>query len=268
MHDWARLLPLRVICTMLGIPSVDQEQMGRWTEALSAASGMPTEESRAAGDTAMAAFNAYVVEQVETRRANPRDDLLTALIDAEEVGERLDRDELVAMVVQLMFAGPRDEPEPDRQPRLPAARASRRDGAAALADPTLAPSAVEESLRYDPPITFTSRIAHDDLELCSLPVARGAAGRAVPHRGELRPRPRVGRRTTSTSRGRTTGTCRSAGGSTTVSARASPGSRAPSRSTTLLERFANDRAAGVPSQWTTFTPVRGRERLDLLLTPA
>ena len=70
VHDWARLLPLRVICTMLGIPSVDQEQMGRWTEALSAASGMPTEESRVAGDAAMAAFNAYVVEQVETRRAN------------------------------------------------------------------------------------------------------------------------------------------------------------------------------------------------------
>src|SRR6476620_7779827 len=39
VHDWARLLPLRVICTMLGIPSVDQEQMGLWTEALSAASG-------------------------------------------------------------------------------------------------------------------------------------------------------------------------------------------------------------------------------------
>ena len=172
VHDWARLLPLRVICTMLGIPSVDQEQMGRWTEALSAASGMPTEESRVAGDAAMAAFNAYVVEQVETRRANPRDDLLTALIDAEEVGDRLDRDELVAMVVQLMFAG--HETSRNLIGNLVFRLLEHPEAMAALrADPALAPSAVEESLRYDPPITFTSRIAQEDLELCSLPVDAG-----------------------------------------------------------------------------------------------
>ena len=266
VHDWARLLPLRVICTMLGIPSVDQEQMGLWTEALSAASGMPTEENRVAGNTAMEEFNAFVVEQIETRRANPRDDLLTALIEAEEVGDRLDRDELVAMVVQLMFAGHETSrnlignlvyrllEHPGEMARL-------------RADPTLAASAVEESLRYDPPITFTSRIAHEDLELCSLPIARGqlvvlflTAGNFDPDRfpdaytfDVARPDNRH------LSFGWGIHHCLGANLARLEGAVAV---------TTLLERFANIELAGVPSQWTAFTPLRGRERLDVVLTPA
>jgi cytochrome P450 len=266
VHDWARLLPLRVICTMLGIPSVDQEQMGRWTEALSAASGMPTEESRVAGDAAMAAFNAYVVEQVETRRANPRDDLLTALIDAEEVGDRLDRDELVAMVVQLMFAG--HETSRNLIGNLVFRLLEHPEAMAALrADPGLAPSAVEESLRYDPPITFTSRIAQEDLELCSLPVDAGqlvvlfltAANFdpdqwADPFRFDVA---RTDNRHLSFGWG--IHHCLGANlarleGAVAVN--------------TLLERFSKIEHAGEPSNWTTFTPLRGRERLDLSLTPA
>ena len=78
---------------------------GRVDRGVDAASGIPTEENRVAGDAAMEAFNAYVSEQLEIRRANPRDDLLTALVEAEETGDRLSHDELLAMVVQLMFAG-------------------------------------------------------------------------------------------------------------------------------------------------------------------
>jgi cytochrome P450 len=266
VHDWARVLPLRVICTMLGVPSVDQEQMGVWTEALSAASGMPTEENRVAGNAAMAEFNAYVVEQVATRRANPRDDLLTALIEAEEVDDRLDRDELVAMVVQLLFAGHETSrnlignlvyrllEHPAEMERL-------------RSDPGLAPSAVEESLRYDPPITFTSRIAHEDLELCGHPVSAGqlvvlfltAANFdpdrfADPYRFDVtRPDNRH------LSFGWGIHHCLGANLARVEGALAV---------TTLLDRFARIEPTGAASQWTAFTPLRGRERLDLALTPA
>jgi cytochrome P450 len=266
VHDWARLLPLRVICTMLGVPSVDQAQMGVWTEALSAASGLPTEENRVAGDVAMAEFNAYVGEQIATRRANPRDDLLTALIDARDVDDRLDHDELVAMVVQLLFAGHETSrnlignlvfrllEDPGRMEQL-------------RADRELAGSAVEESLRYDPPITFTSRIASEDLELCGFPVAAGqlvvlflTAANFDPERFEDAYRFDVGRADNRhLSFGWGIHHCLGANLARLEGAVAI---------TTLLDRFSHIEPAGEPSRWTVFTPLRGRERLDVALTPA
>jgi cytochrome P450 len=266
VHDWARLLPLRVICTMLGVPSVDQEQMGVWTEALSAASGMPTEENRVAGNDAMAEFNDYVAEQIATRRANPRDDLLTALIDAEEVGDRLDRDELVAMVVQLLFAG--HETSRNLIGNLVYRLLEHPDEMARLRSETaLAPSAVEESLRYDPPITFTSRIAHEDLELCGLPVASGqlvvlflTAANFDPDRFDDPFRFDIAREDNRhLSFGWGIHHCLGANLARLEGAVAI---------NTLLGRFARIELAGEPSQWTAFTPLRGRERLDLALTPA
>ena len=53
----------------------------------------------------MAGFNGYVTAMIEERRARRSDDLLSALIDAQEAGDRLSPAELVAMVVQLIFAG-------------------------------------------------------------------------------------------------------------------------------------------------------------------
>jgi cytochrome P450 len=206
------------------------------------------------------------VEQVATRRANPRDDLLTALIEAEEVDDRLDRDELVAMVVQLLFAGHETSrnlignlvyrllEHPAEMERL-------------RSDPGLAPSAVEESLRYDPPITFTSRIAHEDLELCGHPVSAGqlvvlfltAANFdpdrfADPYRFDVtRPDNRH------LSFGWGIHHCLGANLARVEGALAV---------TTLLDRFARIEPTGAASQWTAFTPLRGRERLDLALTPA
>ena len=168
----ARLVPLEVICELLGVPFVDQQSMGEWTEALSAAAGMPGEESRRAGNAAMEAFNAYVLELIAERRRNPADDLLTALVQAEEGGDRLDSDELVAMVVQLIFAGHEttrnliasglytllDHPEQLERVRN---------------DRSLLPSSVDEVLRYEPPITFTSRIARQPLEIAGVDVPAG-----------------------------------------------------------------------------------------------
>ena len=267
VHGWARLLPLRVITEVLGVPSVDQEQMGQWTEALSAAAGLPSDENRAAGDAAMTAFNEYVGEQIEERRAHPRDDLLTAMIDAEEGGDRLDHDELVAMVVQLTFAGHEttrnlignllyrllEDPT-----RLELVRADR----------SLVATAVEESLRYDPPITFTSRIARRPLTLCDVAVDQGAlvvlfltAANFDPDQWNDPHRFDVARPDASRHLSFGWGIHRCLGANL---ARL----EGEIALLVLLDRFRHIEPAGNPSEWTAFTPLRGRERLDVRFTSA
>ena len=95
VHDWARLLPLHVICEMIGVPRVDVAQMGEWAYGLSLASGMASEDGRQAGDEAITGFNGYVTAMIDERRARRSDDLLSALIGAEEAGDRLSAVELV-----------------------------------------------------------------------------------------------------------------------------------------------------------------------------
>ncbi len=266
VHGWARLLPLRVICEMLGVPSVDHEQMGVWTEALSAAAGLPSDENRAVGDTAMREFNAYVIDQLDRRRADPQDDLLTRLLDAEEEGDRLGREELVAMVVQLLFAGHETSrnlignlvyrllEDPDRLARV-------------RADRSLVTTAVEESLRYDPPITFTSRIAHQDLEIAGASVTAGqlvvvflTAANFDPNHWSDPYRFEVTRADADRHLSFGWGIHHCLGANL---------ARMEGRIAleTLLDRFRSIELAGEPSDWTVFTPLRGRQRLDVALTP-
>ncbi len=170
VRDWARVLPLRVVCEMIGIPRVDVAQMAEWAHGLTVASGLADPNGREAGDRAMEGFNGYVNAMIAERREARREDLLSALIEAEEGGDRLTPEELVAMVVQLIFAGHETTQNllgngmyrllqyPDQRALL-------------AADPTRIPGAVEEMLRYDPPIIFTSRIAAEAMEIGGLPVA-------------------------------------------------------------------------------------------------
>jgi cytochrome P450 len=85
VHDWARVMPLRVVCQMIGIPFVDVDQMADWATGLTEASGVAGPDARDKGDAAMRAFNDYVSTMIAERKASPRDDLLTALINASVV---------------------------------------------------------------------------------------------------------------------------------------------------------------------------------------
>jgi cytochrome P450 len=170
VHDWARVMPLRVVCEMIGIPHVDVDQMADWAARLTEASGVAGPEAREKGDTAMRAFNDYVSAMIAERKASPRDDLLTALINAEEAGDRLTQPELVAMVVQLIFAGHETTQNllgnglyrlMENPAHLSALRSDR----------SLIPNAIEEMLRYDPPILFTSRIAVEATAIAGVPIA-------------------------------------------------------------------------------------------------
>jgi len=170
--SFAQKLPLQVICSLLAIPSIDFEAVGEWTAALSLATATPTPEARAATDRAILCFDAYVTEQIALRRAKPGDDLLSALIAAEADGDRLSREELVAMVVQLLYAG-----HETTRNLIGNGLITLLDHPAELArlrrEPERMNAAVEEILRYEPPILFLSRVALADAEIAGVAVREG-----------------------------------------------------------------------------------------------
>jgi pimeloyl-[acyl-carrier protein] synthase len=169
---FAQRLPLQVICGLLAIPSIDHHAIGEWTAALSLATATPTPEARVGADRAIVAFDEYVSALIAERRERPGDDLLSELIAVEEGGIRLSKEELVAMVVQMLYAGHETTrnlignglftllQHPAQLARL------RRE-------PALLTGAVEEMLRYEPPILFVSRVAQTDLEWAGVSVGKG-----------------------------------------------------------------------------------------------
>src|SRR4029453_12059122 len=102
---FAQGLPLQVICGLLAIPSIDHRAVGEWTAALSLATATPTPDARVGADRAILAFDGYVSALIAERRDRPGDDLLSELIAVEEGRDRLSKDELVAMLVQMLYAG-------------------------------------------------------------------------------------------------------------------------------------------------------------------
>ncbi len=260
VHDWARVLPLRVICEMIGIPQVDVDLMGEWAYALSVASGVPTQDARDAGDAAMRGFNEYVSAMIAERRARPTGDLLTGLVAAEEDGDRLSALELQAMVVQLIFAGHETTQNLlgnglyrllENPVQIDALRTDR----------ARVPGAIEEMLRRDPPILFTSRIAREATEIAGIPVEADqlimlnlTAANHDPLRFADPLRFDIDRRDNRhLSFGHGVHFCLGAN-----LARL----EAEVAFNTLLDRFSSIEET-TPSQWAAFTPLRGRERLDI-----
>src|SRR4029077_12395637 len=113
-------------------------------------------------ERAASAFVEYFQQLIAERRRQPREDLLTALITAEDEGNKLSGKELLSTLILLLVAGHETTVNliangvlafcrnPDQLARV-------RD------DPALARSAVEEVLRYDPPVQFTARVALEDM---------------------------------------------------------------------------------------------------------
>ncbi len=263
---FAQRLPLQVICELLGIPSVDHDRVHDWTAALSLATAYPTPEARVAADRTMLEMNDYTLDLIAERRREPKDDLLTALIAAEEAGDRLSPDELVAMLVQLLYAGHETTrnlignglftllEHPEQLARL-------------RKDPALAASAVEEMLRYEPPIIFLSRVALEDVELGGVAFRAGellqlslASANRDPERFAEPDRFDVGRED---NRHVTFGF-----GMHFCTGAAVARMEGRVAFETLLRRFRAIDHAGPRPRWATDTALRTLERFPLRLTPA
>ncbi|MDO8421219.1 MAG: cytochrome P450 [Parvibaculum sp.] len=101
-NDYSRRLPLEVICELLGIPDQDRKIFGEWSRMTASISG-PFGLLRAMKP--LSKMIAYVRVQINECRLHPRDGLISELVCAEDEGEKLDENELVAMVLLLLVAG-------------------------------------------------------------------------------------------------------------------------------------------------------------------
>jgi cytochrome P450 len=165
MTEFALPLPVQIISEMLGMPRHDVGQLRDWSHTITRGldPSLTPEEDEAATVTGRAMFD-YVAQVVEDKRKDPGDEILTALIQAEEAGDRLDTEEIVAQVMILYVAGHETTANligngvthlfrfPDQLDML-------------RADPGLDANAVEEILRYDGPAHFTRRANREPLEL-------------------------------------------------------------------------------------------------------
>lgn len=169
---FARPLPIRVISALLGLP----EERWQWASEISERIrdvfdpfASVTAESI---DATMSELADYFGGLADERLASPRDDLVTALVQAEDDGGRLSRDELIAMVALLMFAGHETTTGALGNSivalaRFPAQRQLVRD------DPVRWPNAVEELLRYDTALQTDPRAALSDVVVGGKTIERG-----------------------------------------------------------------------------------------------
>jgi cytochrome P450 len=165
MADLAFPLPVAVIGELVGVPAGEREAFRGWVQDVTVAAEVSASpEALKAAEQAYTLMETYFVDLVARRRTEPTDDLLSGLIAARDSGGRLSEEELVAMAVLLFLAG--------------FATTSHLIGSGLLAllrhpvefdrlwdDPSLAPSAVEEMLRWEPSLPVAVRTAFEPIEL-------------------------------------------------------------------------------------------------------
>ncbi|HLZ70280.1 MAG TPA: cytochrome P450 [Dehalococcoidia bacterium] len=172
IHDLAYPLPVIVIAEILGVPPEDRADFKRWSDVIAASlgTGLGAEgEDEAMGarevpEQTITEMSAYFGAVVDAREREPRQDLISALIAAEIEGQKLTRDEILTFCILLLVAGNETTTNLIGNAvrtllEQPAALARLRAGA------TLWPSAVEEVLRYRPPVQATVRLTTEDTEL-------------------------------------------------------------------------------------------------------
>jgi cytochrome P450 len=160
--------PVQVIAVILGLPRDDYEQFHHWASAIISVGARPMEGIAASRD-----LRGYLEQVLEDRRARPRDDLVSELAASELDGERLGDEEIFSFLRLLLPAGAEttyratgnllfgllDDPR-----QLDAVRANR----------SLLTAAVEEAIRWEPPLLITSRVALHDTEVAGTAIPAGA----------------------------------------------------------------------------------------------
>jgi cytochrome P450 len=168
--DYALPLPMTIITEILGVPTADRDKFHRWSQAVVSLSSL-SPNLRVL--PSVWKFIRYLRKFFKMRRREPRDDLVSALIQAEESGDKLSEDELLAMVFLLLIAGHETTVNligngvlallgnPGQLEKL-------------RAEPTLIKPGVEELLRYTTPVfTTTERYAREDALIRGVSIPQG-----------------------------------------------------------------------------------------------
>jgi cytochrome P450 len=167
-------VPVVVIARMLGIDEQHYQQFKGWSDlvVLTGFNPAPTAEQTQRAQEARSALDDFFFQQIEYRISHPGDDLISDMIRSEQEGETLTHDEIVKQCRLLLVAGNvtttdligntvkalLDHPEQMKKLRE---------------NPSLIANTIEEALRFDSPVTNTSRIADRDMSVSSCPVQKG-----------------------------------------------------------------------------------------------
>jgi cytochrome P450 len=170
INDYALPLPMTIITEILGVPTRDRHKFHKWSKAVVSLSS-PNATARVIPSVWM--FIRYLRHFFKVRRRSPRDDLASALIQAEEANDKLSEDELLAMVFLLLIAGHETTvnlissgtlallEHPDEMKKL-------------RGEPALIKSAIEELLRYTAPVFMsTERYACEDITVHGVTIPQG-----------------------------------------------------------------------------------------------
>jgi cytochrome P450 len=169
VSDIAFPLPAKVIAEMLGVPSEDWNIFQRWARIDSSDPNIARQE---AGQSMQGEMFDYFSKLLEERRRKPREDLLSALSMAEVDGERLSEIELVSFCMLLLAAG--QETTKNLIANAIVCLTQHPDTLAqVIREPALVPTAIEEVLRYLPPVWFLVRQTTTDVELAGQHIPAG-----------------------------------------------------------------------------------------------
>jgi cytochrome P450 len=172
--DFVEPLPVTVIAELLGIPEADRHRLRPWSADFCLMYELnPPEASARRAVTASLEFGAYLRALLAERRARPGDDLISALAAVVDAGDTLTETELIGTCVLLLNAGHEASVNGAGNGwwilfRHPEALARLR------ADPSLLPSAIEELLRYDTPLSLFERWVLEPIEVGGIAIAGGA----------------------------------------------------------------------------------------------
>ncbi len=172
--DLAAALPVGVIAEILGVPQGDRHLFKRWTDAILGFQGVnkPSEADLYRAQEALVELRAYLLDMFNERRRTPRQDLMSKFVAVESAGERLSQAELINTSVTLFTAGHETTlsfisnsiysllANPDQMQLL-------------REKPELLASALEESLRFESPVSRQSRLMKADAELGGKTLKKG-----------------------------------------------------------------------------------------------
>ncbi|KQY55484.1 cytochrome P450 [Nocardioides sp. Root140] len=187
VSEFAEPYAARIICVLLGLPEDDWAQVAHWADDLGASFSIDVANQVPRIEAALDGLRDHLDAVVADRQANPRDDLVTTLLQAQETDGRLSRHELSVSLVFLAFAGmetTRNQlglalqtllAHPD-QWRLLGER------------PDLGSQAVEEVMRVNPTVTWVTREAIEDVDFGGLHIPKGGIVQMLSHASGTDPR--------------------------------------------------------------------------------
>ncbi|MBO0795228.1 MAG: cytochrome P450 [Ktedonobacteraceae bacterium] len=166
-------LPMTVISEMLGIPVEDRDKFRDWSNSYVDSLGNPAAAQAVMSD--MADFQQYLFQLIETKRANPSEDLLSKLVHAEVEGDRLSRQELIGMTLLLVMAGNETTTTLISSAMLTLFQHPEQM-AILKQNPALLKPAIEEFIRYQGPLlNLNDRWAVEDFEYKGQQIKKGEA---------------------------------------------------------------------------------------------